>query len=194
MPDRMGLLWELKPGSSGKMGLFTRRTRQSLSLSHLQCTIDSPHVVWCQITSWLLVSTLQVSLSSSDFWPGSSCSSKEWSHIRPHLSLKSTFSIFVFSIKAGLFWQFKVQLFYRKCPMSKESTTKSIVQLEGSSQSQYPSVLNNSTLGTKVGIHHSRTSFFSNSAVKKIWGSYLTRCRLGPAMLLCTPEQSVHRT
>lgn len=73
--------------------------------------------------------------------------------------------------------------------MSEESPTKSIVQPEGSSQSQYPSVLNNSTLGTKVGIHHSRTSFFSNSAVKKIWGSYLTQCCLGPAMLLCTHEQ-----
>ena len=77
-----------------------RRTRQNLSLPHLQYAVSIPHVVWCQITLWLSVSTVpgtspvqipdqivfETPKSESIFLPLHQC---QVHLISPHLSIKA---------------------------------------------------------------------------------------------------------
>ena len=77
-----------------------RRTRQNLSLPHLQYAVSIPRVVWCQITLWLSVSTVpgtspvqipdqivfEIPKSESIFLPLHQC---QVHLISPHLSIKA---------------------------------------------------------------------------------------------------------
>ena len=77
-----------------------RRTRQNLSLPHLQYAVSIPRVVWCQITLWLSVSTVpgtspvqipdqivfETAKSESIFLPLHQC---RVHLISPHLGIKA---------------------------------------------------------------------------------------------------------